>query len=448
MNRFAVVGGGISGLTAAYRLRELLGPGASITLIEREARTGGQLHTVSLAGEPFDVGAEAFVGRRPEVPKLLAELGLADQLVHPSGLRPRIWAGSALHPMPAQTLMGIPSSADSMAGLVDRATLDTIAREQDRPLHWKPGTDRAIGALVAERFGEQVVRRSVDPLLGGVYAGSADGIGIRAGLPTLAAALDSGAESLTAAVGAALPPPQAGPVFGGIRGGYRVLLDALTRHARLDARVGVAATTIARQGDRWSVGPIGDFDAVILAVPAAETARLLAVSAPRAAAAAAAIPAAGSALVALAFSADAELPEYSGILVATGESLRAKAFTFSSRKWPHLAGRGTTLVRASFGRFGDDTALRSTDADLIGAACADLGEVADVHAEPVAAYVQRWPAGLPQYGPGHLDLVQTIESDVADLDGLEVAGSYLRGVGVPACIAAADAAARRLADSR
>lgn len=440
-----VVGGGISGLVAAYRLRQQLGDRARITLAEGAGRLGGKLRTDLLAGDPLDLGAEAFIARRPEVPALLTELGLTEQLVHPAGLRPLIWSLDSLHPLPQNTLMGIPARSEDLAGLVDDRTLARIEEESELPLRWVPGSDVAVGSLVGERFGEQVVRRSVDPLLGGVYSGLADTIGVRAALPTLAAALDRGAASLSAAVAEALPPPSAGPVFGALRDGYGVLLDALAAAARAHV-VHEQIRTITRESDGWSADPVGLMDGIVLAVPAPQLADLLAEIAPGAAAAAGRIPLASSAVVALALPAAADLPQNSGILVATDASLAAKAFTLSSRKWPHLAGRDVAVVRASFGRFGDAGIVDAPDADLVAAARRDLGTVTGVTDEPVAARVQRWYGGLPQYGPGHLDRVAEIERDVAGLDGVEVSGALLHGVGVPACVASATTAATRLAE--
>ena len=442
--RVAVVGGGISGLVAAYRLRGALGDDVELVLVDRRERVGGVLYTGELAGEPMDLGAEAFIARRPEIPALLRELGLEEQLVYPAGRRPLIWSGGAAHPLPEGTLMGIPAGPESVAGLVDEATLAWIADEPHRPLRWTPGGDVSVAELVGERFGEQVVRRSVDPLLGGVYAGLANSIGVRSALPTLAAALDAGAPSLTEAVSRALPPPSTGPVFGGIRDGYRVLLDALLAAAAPKVETGVAVTDLVRLGEGWRVDPIGEVDAVILATPAPTTAALLRTVAPEAARAAATIELSSSALVALALPADTPLPDNSGILVATDESLRAKAFTLSSRKWPHLADREVAVLRASFGRFGDDTLLSWPDADLIEAAAADLTTVTGLEIRPLTAVVQRWRGGLPQYAPGHARRVAEIESAVADLPGLAVAGAYLHGVGVPACAATGTAAAIRI----
>lgn len=443
--RIAVVGGGISGLVAAYRLRVLLGAEADIVVIDRAARLGGILYTGELAGEPLDLGAEAFVGRRPEVPELLRELGLETQLVVPAGLRPLVWSQGRAHPLPERTLMGIPSNAESMRGLVDAETLERIETESRRPLGWYPDADMDVYRLVADRFGVQVVERSVDPLLGGVYAGSSRSIGVRAALPTLAAALDDGAPSLTHAVAAAMPPPSNAPVFGGLRDGYRVLLDTLAAKSGAEFVTATSATHLVRASHGWVLEPVGGVDAVVLATPAPVTANLLRPFAPAAASAAAGIELSSSVVVALGLPRDTALPQNSGILVATGEPLRAKAFTLSSRKWTHLAERGTAAVRASFGKFGDDSPLHWSDADLIAAATEDLATVTGATIEPTSAVVQRWPGGLAQYAPGHNGRIAEIESAIADFDGLAVAGAYLHGVGVPACVSSATAAARRVA---
>ncbi|MEU3473860.1 protoporphyrinogen oxidase [Rhodococcus sp. NPDC006774] len=444
VRRYAVVGGGISGLVAAYRLRQSCGPDAEITLVEASSRIGGTLRTSAVGTDSLDVGAEAFIGRRPEVPALLAELGLSDQLVHPSSARPLVYSGGRTHPLPLGTLMGIPSSADSVRDLVDGEDLRLIETETARPFAWTAGSDVSVADLVGTRFGSQVVSRSVDPLLGGVYSGSASSIGVRAALPTLAAALDGGAANLTEAVLAALPTPSPGPVFGGLRDGYAVLLDALVAAADAHTVVGAGVGEIRSDAGGWFVEGVGLVDGVVLAVPAPILGRLIAEVAPAAAQAARDIELASSVVVALAFPKTTELPQNSGILVATDAGLDVKAFTLSSRKWPHLEERDAVLLRASLGRFGDTTASDRSDAESIETARADLAAVANIDAQPLAATVQRWPGGLPQYAPGHLDRVAAIEAGVADLPGLEVTGAWQRGVGVPACIASATTAAARL----
>ena len=440
MNRsYCVVGGGISGLTAAYRLRQSAGNDATITLFDPADRLGGVLRTEQVAGVSVDVGAEAFVVRRPEMPALLAELGLANEQLGTTGARPLIYSQDRLHPLPTGTLIGIPSSAESMAGLVNDATLARIAAEPVQPLSWQPGADPAVADLLADRFGEQVVARSVDPMLGGVYAGSAATIGLRSAVPTLAAGLDAGATSVTDAVRQALTSLTAGPIFGAVGGGYRVLVDELVVRSRttwVPAAVdGIEAAPAGAGG--WTLrddtGTERHADGVIFAVPAARLAGLVDTVAPRTAAAAGRIDSASSAVLAMAVPRGIAFPQNSGVLVASGEQLHAKAITLSSRKW----GRRTDveLLRLSFGRFGDDLATRASDDELLAWALDDLATVFELTVEPVDFCIQRWPDAMPQYGPGHRDLVAELRAGLPPT--LAVAGSYLDGIGVPACIGAA-----------
>lgn len=441
---YCVVGGGISGLVAAYRIRALAGPSARIVLFDPADRLGGVLRTETLAGQIMDIGAEAFIVRRPEVPALLAELGLSDRLVAPTGVRTTIFSDGRLHPLPGGTVNGIPSSADALRGLVDQSTVERIAAESGRAMEWAPGSDPAVGAVVASRFGDQVVTRSLDPMLSGVYAGSAATIGIRAAVPTVAAALDAGAPSLTEAVRRVLPSGTPGPVFGAISGGYRVLLDELSTRAGF-TWVQSAVTDIAAHGEGWVVSDVtgGQWhaDGVVLAVAAPHLPGLLGTVAPQSAAAAARVPIASAAVLALAMPAGTPFPPQSGVLVATGEALRSKAITLSTRKW---GGSGQAeLLRLSFGRFGDTLARSVSDEQLLAWALDDLDTVFGIRAQPVDMLVHRWIDALPQYGPGHADLAAEIRAGVPA--GIAIAGNYLDGVGVPACIAAAGAAAARVA---
>ncbi|SOX53282.1 protoporphyrinogen oxidase [Mycobacterium ahvazicum] len=440
---YCVVGGGISGLTAAYRLRMAAGDDADITLFDPGDRLGGILRTEQLGGRPMDLGAEAFVLRRPEMPALLAELGLSDCQIGTTGARPLIYSQRQLHPLPVGTVVGIPSSAASVAGLVDHATVARIDAEPGRPLDWQPGSDPAAAELVGDRFGEQTVARSVDPLLSGVYAGSAATIGLRAAAPSVAAALDRGATSLTEAVRQGLPPATGAPVFGALAGGYQVLLDELVARAR-PRWVRAAVDRLERGGQGWTLrddtGTAWTADAVILAIPAPRLARLIDGVAPQTLAAARRITSASAVVVALAVPADTAFPECSGVLAASGEQLRAKAITLSSRKWG-IPG-DLQFLRMSFGRFGDQLAATASDEELRAWAVDDLFTVFGLAVEPVEARVQRWIEAMPQYGPGHAEVVARLRAGLPET--LAVAGSYLDGIGVPACIGAAGKAVERV----
>jgi protoporphyrinogen/coproporphyrinogen III oxidase len=462
--RVAVVGGGISGLAAAHRLRTLL-PDAAVVVLEQRDRLGGVLRTVDLAGVPFDVGAEAFVARRPEVPALLDELGLPGAVLHPGGATATVRAGGRAVPLPAGPLLGVPTSGARLDGVLSPSALAAVAAERERPLRWEAGGDVVLGALLRERFGDEPADRLADPLLGGVYAGRVDALGLRATLPALAEALDAGAPSLTAAADRATAPPPASrqepvresagtgarvPVFGAVRGGYATLVAELA--ATADVRLATTVRALLRRPDGWRLvlGPeqgVLDVDVVVLAVPAPAVARLLAEVAPGAARAAAEIELASSVVVSLAYR-DVVLPSTSGVLVAADEPLSIKAATHSSRKWPHLAPAATdglVRLRASLGRFGETATLQADDAELVARVRADLAALAGIDAAPVAVHVQRWGGGLPQYAVGHVERVRRIEESVAAAPGLAVAGAALHGVGVPACVATARAAAERVA---
>lgn len=443
---YCVVGGGISGLVAAYRLRQA-DPAARITVFDPADRLGGVLRTDRLAGQSLDVGAEAFVARRPEVTSLLKELGLRQ--IGTTGVRPLICSGGRLHPMPEGTMQGIPGPGANLRGLVDDATLAQIASEPTRPLHWQLDADPTVAQLVGDRFGTQVVTRSVDPLLAGVYAGSAKTIGIRSAVPALAAALDRGAPSLTAAVDTVLAaaPTTTMSVFGAVDGGYAVLLDELVRRTGAQwAQVGIEG--LASVGRAWQLrddeGKHWSADAVVLALPAPRVAKLLENVAPGSAAMARLIPVASAAVVALALPGGTPLPQQSGVLMAAGEALHSKAITLTSRKW----GRGgnVELLRLSYGRFGDDLARNVGDDRLLAWSLEDLRSLFGITAEPVDYLVQRWIDAMPQYGPGHLELVDELRAGLPT--GLAVAGGYLDGIGVPACVASGTRAAQEVVGSR
>jgi oxygen-dependent protoporphyrinogen oxidase len=444
--RYCVVGGGISGLVAAYRLRVAAGPDASITLFDPADRLGGVLRTERIGGQPVDVGAEAFITRRPEVVALLAELGLAGRQIGTTGVRPLIYSGGRLHSMPQGTLQGIPAQASSLAGLVDDVTVARIRDEHIRPMSWRPGADPSVAELVGDRFGDQVVTRSVDPLLAGVYAGSAATIGLRAAVPPLAAALDRGARTLTDAVREVLPAPTGESIFGAVDGGYQVLIDELVRRAGLHwAQVGVQRVDRAIGG--WALvddeGTHWEADGVVLAVPAPRLRKLIEFVAPRTVAASSRIAVASTALVVLALPGGTPMPEQSGVLVAGGEPLHAKAMTLTSRKWGR---RGNAeLVRLSFGRFGDQLARNAGDEELLEWAAADLVSVFGIKQEPVDCHVHRWIDAMPQYGPGHAALVAELRAGLPPT--IAVAGGYLDGIGVPACVGSGTRAAAEVVAS-
>ena len=450
----AVVGGGLSGLTAAYQLSRDL-PGARITVLEASPAPGGCLDTVDFPSGPMELGAEAFIGRRPEAAELVAELGLADALQHPSGRSASILTGGRLVSMPAGTLMGLPSDASTLGEVLDPADVERAARETELPLDWEVGGDVSLGGLVAERFGPAVVTRLVDPMLGGVYAAPSRGLGLRQVVPGLARALDRGAPSLTAAAKELTAHRTPGPVFATLTGGYRVLVDTLATASGARIVTGARCTGLHREQGRYALDVAGAngrwtevADLVVVAVPVPDAAPLLAATGgvDAAASSLAGIRTASSAVVALEVDRALDLPDRSGVLVATDEPVPFKAMTFTSRKWPHLDDRPGHLVRVSFGRLDDDEVLDSSDETLARMAVSGLADVCGSDPIVMHSRVRRWQNSLAEIGPGHDALIAEMRAGLAEgLPGVEVIGGATEGVGVPACIGSARAAARRLA---
>lgn len=463
--RVVVVGAGVAGLTAAWRLRTELGAKARITVCDAASVAGGKVRTVELAGRRFDVGPEAVLARRPEAVALIRELGLGDDLVHPTSASSTIRALGRTVPMPKGTVMGIPASAEAVAGVLSDDGVRAVAEEASGPPLSLPDHDVSLGELLRSRFGDEVVDRLVDPLLGGVYAGGADGLGLRATLPAVAAAVDAGATSLTEAVRRTLPErPSTAPVFATLRGGLGDLVNRLAELSAAELRLGRPVRELVRRSSGgWllrtgaaapSHAPVDadlEADAVVLAVPPPAASRLLASVAPDAASAYAEMELASMAVVALALPPGTELPPSSGVLIgererhADGTRFTAKAFTFSARKWGHHdRPHEPVLIRGSVGRFGEPSTLQVSDDELVERVRRDLAELTGITEPPVETLVMRWGGGLPQYGVGHVDRVARIERAVARLDGLAVAGAALHGVGIPACVATGDAAVRRV----
>ncbi|MCP2331726.1 protoporphyrinogen oxidase [Actinoalloteichus caeruleus] len=464
--RVAVVGGGVAGLTAAHRLRKRLGPDARITVIDQGRAVGGKLRAVPVGGVRYDLGAEAYLARRPEIADLLGELDVDVDLVHPSGAAPTVRAGGRTVPLPRRTFQGLPETPQAVRDVLSPASVEVVASEADQPPVDLGGRDVSLGRLVRERLGDEVVDRLVDPLLGGVYAGRADDLGLRATMPGLASRLDEEPSTLLAAVSHLMPPPVAEgqsrpPVFATLREGLATLPELLLESSAADLRLGlpVRAVEPATNGWRLEIGSAArpeslSVDLVVLAVPAPAAARLLADVAPGAAAAYREVELASSVVVGLALPPGTVLPDSSGVLVAAGERhddgtpFTAKAFTYSSRKWPHLAGGGDApvLVRGSVGRFGEASALRRGDEEITRGVLADLTELLGTPVRPLDTAVVRWGGALPQYGVGHLDRVARITSGLDPVVGIAAAGAALGGVGVPACVASGNAAADKVLD--
>jgi len=441
--RLVVVGAGITGLAAAFEWRRRR-PDDEIVVLEAGDRIGGKLHRIELAGHWYDTGPEAMLARVPEAVRLVEDLGLGDRLVAPATTQASVVLPDGRHPLPAGTVLGVPASADGLDGFLSPDGVARVRAEADLPPVRLDG-DVAVGGLLRNRLGDEVVDRLVEPLLGGVYAGRADELSLAATMPALAAHLAATGSVLAAAeaardAGARSRGDADGPVFATVRDGIGSLPEALVAAARAQVRLRTPAHGLRRTASGWelSIGTAAapellTADAVIVTAPAPKAARLLADAVPGAVEPLEGIPYASMAVVAMAFPRQ-DVAAGSGFLVPPVTGRLVKGVTVSSAKWPHLAG-DALLVRSSVGRYRDERELQRDDDDLTAAVVADVADLLGLsRPEPLETRLVRWGGGLPQYLVGHPARVAAIRSAVGELPGLAVAGAAFDGVGVPACI--------------
>jgi oxygen-dependent protoporphyrinogen oxidase len=461
-----VVGGGISGLAAAWELTGGTEPrpdAPRVTVLEASDRLGGSLRSDDVGGRPVDMGPDGFLGRRPEGTELCRELGLADALVPIAARGASVWARGRLRALPDKLALGIPTAfwPAARSGVLGLRGQLGLARDAlvPRPDVRGPMGDRSVGPLVARKLGRRVVDVLVDPLIGGIHAGSVDDMSAAAVFPPLLAAAQRRGglmRALRAEVPA--PDPEGPPLFWTLHDGMASLVARLA--AALRAR-GVVVSTSApvecldRAGPGWGASALGEThraDGIVLAVPAPAASQLLRPHDDEAAGLLDAIDYA--AVTTATFRAPAD--DVPASLFGTGflvprrsphpgrEPWAVTACTFLDRKWPHLARDGEVLLRASLGRIDDTRPAALSDSEVLRRAWEELTALLGVRGEPPEGTVVRWPAALPQYRVHHLLRTAGVEAAVARLGGLAVAGAAYHGVGVPACIASGRAAARAL----
>ncbi len=466
--RVVVVGGGLSGLAAAWELSGGAGARAdapSVVLLEASPRLGGPLRSAALGGRVVDLGPDGFLGRRPEAVDLCHEVGLGDDLVAIATRGASVWARGRLRPLPEAQALGIPTRfwPAARSGVVGLRGDFGLARDAllPRPDARGPMGDRSIGPLVARKLGRRVVDTLVDPLLGGIHAGSVDDMSAAATYPALlAAAQRRGGLMRALRAEVPRPDPDGPPLFWALRHGMASLVGALAAGLRargVEIRLGAAAERLTRAGPGpgwtvWCGDRREDADSVVLAAPAPATAGLLRAHDAEAAGLLGSIDYAS--VVVVTFRAPADSVPASlhgtGFLVPRHDRRRGDdpwavtAGTFLDRKWPHLARAGEILLRASMGRVDDPRPDGWDDAEVSRRAWQELGALMGVAGAPRETVVARYPQALPQYRVHHLLRTAGVEAAIARLGGLSVAGAAYHGVGIPACIASGRAAAHAL----
>jgi oxygen-dependent protoporphyrinogen oxidase len=446
MARFAVIGAGIAGLSAAWELERA---GHDVVVFEAAREIGGKLKRSRVRGLafPLEDGADAFLARVPDALELCHEIGI-DELVHPATGQAWVWADEALHPLPKAQLLGLPTDLDELAasGLL---SADAVARAaEDLDSEAPPvADDLSVGELVRSRLGDEVCDHLVEPLLGGINGGEADGLSVQACAPQIWACATRGGSLIRAAADVrARTAPSDAPVFAAPAEGMASLPRQLADRLRAEIRFGTRTPPLSARSGAVHVGD-GDFAGVVVATPADAAGTLVSDVAPDTASVLTTTEFASVVMVTVV--ADARAVDHpldgSGVVVARDSDLSITACSFGSSKWAHWDDGHHVVFRLSLGHDGDpvDWCARS-DADLAAVASAGLERVLGVPVPAVGVRVGRWARSFPQYRPGHLDRVADVRTSLADVAPIAVAGMSYDGIGVPACIRSGRTAARRI----
>lgn len=438
--RVAIIGGGISGLSAAFYLR---GSGAEVTLIEKRPRLGGIIETSVREGCVLEHGPDSFLAAKPWAMDLIAQLGLASEVIgsNDSQRITYIVRKGRLVPMPAGLTMMAPTRILPML----RSRLLSFETKLQMGLEWfrhpmSQPSDRSVAEFVADHYGQEAVDYLAEPLLAGVYGGDATQLSARSVLPRFWE-LEAEYGSLTRGVMTTRAKIPGGPVFRSLKGGMGQLAGALA--SSTEARVVHGEVeTIERTGSGYRVRVASDWivvESVILACPAYAAAALLRPIHPRLGELLDAIPYASALTISLVYR-RGELSHPLngfGFLVPKRERNHLLACTWVGTKFDHRVPDGMAVLRC----FLSPDMLNEPDATLIETARCELKTLMGVTAHPVSHLIARWPRSMPQYTVGHHSRVLEIEAHLTDLPGIQLAGNALRGVGIPDCVRSGMAAA-------
>lgn len=448
-DRVVIVGGGITGLAAAHELHR---QGRDFVVLDAAERIGGKIAggPVEGAGLPFDVdmAADGFLAREPEMTELCIELGLEADLTSPRPGGAFMWVDGALRRIPPGVL-GAPLDPDAVAaaGIVSSAGIDALRAGLDADSEPLVG-DATVGEVLRPRVGDEVFERLVDPLIGGINAGTADEMSIRAGAAALADAASTGGSFGRALREHVARAVTGGPVFHAVRGGSQRIIDALRDELGDRVRTGSEVFDLAREGDGWVVRSDAEAFAateVVVTTPAWVSAGLLAPHAPEAAAVLAGLTYADAVLVTFVARRDRIDHDLdgAGFLVPRDQGLLMTACSVTSYKWEHYDDGEHVIMRVSAGRTDDTRWLDMSTEAVVSQLLDELRRTVGLRGEAVAR-VSEWRRSLPQYRPGHLDRCDQIDAWMArDAPGVRVAGASMRGLGLPACVRQGRAAAHR-----
>ncbi len=475
--RTAIIGGGISGLAAAFELEKARAAGSPVeyALFEARGRLGGSLASEIVEGVVLERGPDSFLTEKPAASELCRELGLADQLT-PSNDAERktfILVKNRLVALPDGLMFLIPTKLvpTALTRLFSLKTKIRMGLELLHPPRRIEG-DESVATLVERHFGAEAVDRLADPLLSGIYGGDAAQLSARTVLPRLVemeneyGSLTRGmlaahrkmrakAKEMAAKNGAASGhgPKPARAIFTSLKGGMQQLVDAVTTKLNPNwVRLNTPVSGLSRTDAGWIVETAKGreiFDAVIVSSPAWAASTLLSGVDEKLGEDLGAIIYSSSITVNLVYD-EAQLgrlPEGFGFLVPASEGRAMLACTFVHRKFLGRTPTGKAVLRAFLGGMKNEALLTETDEALVNMVRRELHEILGIDAPPEHVQVSRWRRAMAQYSVGHQDRTQRIAARAAVLPGLKLVGNAYDGIGVSDCIRLGRAAAKELLGS-
>lgn len=456
MKRIAIVGGGVSGLAAAYALEKQRKKGADLDyiLFEASARFGGVIHTERVNDFLIETGPDSFLTEKPWAADLCRELGLGDQLIssNDSERKTYILLNGRLVPLPDGLIFMVPTdlSAAFFSPLFSWPTKLRMVREW----FYRPSPDApesTVAELVERHYGHEMVERVADPLLAGVYGGSADELSAPAVLPRFAE-IEARQGSLGRAMVATrkLQTVPARAIFTSLKGGMQTMTDALLAQIPQSVcRPSAPIQTVKPESGKWlvmSAGRTEEFDAIIISTPAYVAADLLRHEISQLASELDQIVYSSSVIVALAYDdrIRASLPPGFGFLVRRSERKRMIACTFVHNKFPGRVPESQALLRCFLGGTRDEEILQSSDDEIQAVVRRELQEILGIGAEPLFVRIFKWRRAMAQYGLGHKARLERIRQVISGMPGLTLAGNAYGGIGIPDCVRSGSEAASKV----
>jgi len=459
MIRIGIIGGGISGLTAAFTLEDHRRAGAvEYTLYESSPNLGGVLRTEHIQGCIVEAGPDSFITEKPWAADLCRTLGIDDQLIgsNDPDRKTYILVSGRLIPMPDGLMFMVPTKIlpTGLSQLFSWTTKLRMAQELFHPPR-AAQADESVASLVERHYGKEMVDRLADPLLSGVYGGEAANLSVRAVLPRFAEMERThgslGRAMLAARKKTPRPANQPAPLlFTSLKNGMQQLVETLVPRLNPSSLVTNAPVqSIQPEAGGWTIsaGLKSDhFDAVILALPAHAAAKILSLCSPELSAELAAIDYSSSITIGLGYDRQVResLPPGFGFLVPRSEHKRLLAATFVHNKFPHRAPADRALLRCFLAGSTAENIWQQSDDAIIAVVRNELQQILSLRAEPLFARVYKWKSAMAQYCVGHLERLDRIERLRQQLPKLALAGNGYRGIGVPDCIRSGTNAAEQV----